>query len=402
MQFGCQGILHGLLYCGTLFYLVAAYYLHCMPLEIKTKKRQRHGEVGAAPGTIRISPDALKPQITLISYNKGAFKEEQGDDIDYMLDCGKQRPEYVHWVEIKGIGDAALVNKIGASLGLSPLVLEDITDTTQRPKYDEYGDFILAISRLLMLDGTNRVINSQFSILIKGNMLISFQETYDEHFEGVKARLRSSKGIIREEGTDYLLYALMDTLFDRYFAWLDKIEDHLEQLESDINLKPRKQNLADTQRIRHKLIMLQRATSPERDKMNEILRSENPLFSPRSRVYFRDAYDHCIDIIETIGSFKELATNLTDVYLSTVNNQMNDVMKILTIVSAIFIPLTFIAGVYGMNFQAIDPITGKQEPHNMPELREPNGYLYTLVAMGIIAVLQLVIFWRKGWFDRMK
>jgi magnesium transporter len=372
------------------------------PFDIKIRKQPRHGEVGASPGTIRISPDALKPQITLFSYNKTALKEEQSDDIDYMLDCGKQRPEYIHWVQIKGIGDAELLKKIGASLGLDSLVLEDITDTTQRPKYDEYNDFILTISRLLLLDGTNQVVNTQFSVLVKDNMLISFQETYDEPFEGLKSRLRGAKGIMREEGTGYLLFALMDTLFDRYFAWLDKIEEHLEHLENDINYKPKKKNLAETQRIRHMLIMLQRATSPERDKMNEILRSDNPLITARSKVFFRDAYDHCIDIIETIGSFKELSTNLTDIYLSTVNNQMNDVMKILTVISSIFIPLTFIAGIYGMNFSTSDPFTGKALPHNMPELRQPNGYLYTLLVMAIIAAIQLIIFWRKGWFDKMK
>ncbi|HEY6900897.1 MAG TPA: magnesium/cobalt transporter CorA [Puia sp.] len=372
------------------------------PFEIRIRKRPKHGEVGASPGTIRISPDALKPQITLFSYNKATLKEEQSDDIDYMLNCGKERPEYIHWVQIKGIGDAELVKKIGASLGLDSLVLEDITDTTQRPKYDEYNDFILAISRLLLLDGTNQVVNTQFSILVKGNTLISFQETYDEHFEGLKSRLRGSKGILREQGTGYLLFALMDTLFDRYFVWLDKIEEYLEHLENDINSKPKKKNLAETQRIRHMLIMLQRATSPERDKMNEILRSENPLITPHSKIFFRDAYDHCIDIIETIGSFKELSTNLTEIYLSTVSNQMNDVMKILTIISSIFIPLTFIAGIYGMNFAAADPLTGKPLPHNMPELRQPHGYLYTMITMAIIAVIQLIIFWRKGWFDKMK
>ena len=372
------------------------------PFDIRIRKRPRHGEVGASPGTIRISPDALNPRITLFSYNKTTLKEEESDDIDYMLDCGKQRPEYIHWIQIKGIGDLGLVKKIGAGLGLNALVLEDLTDTTQRPKYDEYDDFILAISRLLILDGTNQVINTQFSILVKDNMLISFQETYDEPFEGLKSRLRGSKGIVREEGTGYLLFALMDTLLDRYFVWLDKIEEHLEQLENDINYKPKKKNLSETQRIRHMLIMLQRATSPERDKMNEILRSDNPLITAKSKVYFRDAYDHCIDIIETIGSFKELSTNLTEIYLSTVSNQMNDVMKILTIISSIFIPLTFIAGIYGMNFSPTDPLTGKPLPHNMPELREPNGYPYTLLVMAIIAVAQLIIFWRKGWFDKMK
>lgn len=372
------------------------------PFEIKIRQRLKHGQVGDPPGTIRINPDALTPQITLFSYNKTALKEEQSDDIDYMLDCGKQRPEYIHWVQIKGIGDAGLIAKIGASLGLSSLVLEDITDTTQRPKYDEYDDFILAISRLLLLEGTNQVVNTQFSILVKGNMLISFQETYDEPFEGLKSRLRGSKGIMREEGTGYLLFALMDTLLDRYFVWLDKIEEHLEHLENDINDKPKKKNLAETQRIRHMLIMLQRATSPERDKMNEILRSDNPLITPRSKIYFRDAHDHCIDIIETIGSFKELSTNLTEIYLSTVSNQLNDVMKILTIISSIFIPLTFIAGIYGMNFAASDPLTGKPLPHNMPELRQPHGYLYTLIVMAIIVVIQLIIFWKKGWFDKIR
>jgi magnesium transporter len=158
----------------------------------------------------------------------------------------------------------------------------------------------------------------------------------------------------------------------------------------------------DTQRIKRLLIMMQRAVGPERDKMNEILRSDHPLFKARDKIYFRDAYDHCIDIIETITSFKELATNLTEIYLSTVNNQMNDVMRILTIISSIFIPLTFIAGIYGMNFVYEDPVTGKLMRHNMPELHDPNGYPYTLTAMAVIAIIQLIIFWKKGWFGRMK
>ena len=366
------------------------------------KKWRKHGRIGEAPGSIIISQDALKPRIVIFSYTKTDLKEQESEDIDFVLDYIKQYPQHIHWVQIQGIGDAELVKKIGSGLGVSALVLEDITDTTQRAKYDEYDGFILAISRLLVYNEQNQIFNSQFSILVKEKLLISFQETYDEHFAGLKSRLRTSKGIIREEGTGYLLYALMDTLFDRYFALLDQLEDALEQCEDDINRKPRRQNMFDTQRIKHLLIMMQRAVGPERDKMNEILRSDNPLFTAREKAYFRDAYDHCIDIIETVTSFKELSTNLTEIYLSTVNNQMNDVMKILTIISSIFIPLTFIAGVYGMNFAWQDPVTGRLMPHNMPELHQPNGYVDALLAMALIAVIQLIIFWRKGWFDRMK
>jgi len=376
-----------------------------MPRDIKSfeiKKRRKHGKVGEAPGSIIISQDALPPKIDLFCYTPTDFKEEHSDDMDDVLDYIRRHPQYIHWVQIKGIGDADLVKKIGAGLGVNALVLEDITDTTQRPKYDEYDGFILAISRLLISDGQNRIVNSQFSILVKNKVLISFQETYEEHFPGLKNRLRTSKGIIREEGTGYLLYALMDTMYDRHFLLLDQVEESLEVLEETINLRPRRQNMFDAQRIKHMLITMHRATGPERDKMNEILRSENPLFTARDKIYYRDAYDHCIDIIETVNSLKELSTNLTEIYLSTVNNQMNDVMRILTIISAIFIPLTFIAGVYGMNFSWQDPVTGEVYRHNMPELHQPNGYLYTLLAMALIAAVQLLIFWRKGWFDRMK
>lgn len=366
------------------------------------KKWRKHGRIGEAPGSIIISQDALKPKITIFSYTRTDLKEEHSDDMGFALGHVKQYPQYIHWIQIQGIGDAELVKNIGSGLSVNALVLEDITDTTQRAKYDEYDNFILAISRLLIHNEHNQIVNTQFSILIKDNLLISFQESYDEHFAGLKSRLRTSKGIIREEGTGYLFYALMDTLFDRYFALLDQLEDSLEQCEDHINQKPRRQNMFDTQRIKRLLIMMQRAIGPERDKMNEILRSNHPLITARNKIYFRDAYDHCIDIIETITSFKELATNLTEIYLSTVNNQMNDVMRILTIISSIFIPLTFIAGIYGMNFVYEDPVTGKMMRHNMPELHDPNGYPYTLTAMAVIAVIQLVIFWKKGWFGRMK
>ena len=184
-------------------------------------------------------------------------------------------------------------------------------------------------------------------------------------------------------------------------CWIN-LEEALAELEESINKDPRRRNMLEAQRIKRILILLHRVTWPERDKMSEILRSDNPIISRKDKIFMRDAYDHCIDIIETIHSQKELATNLTDIYLSTINNQMNDVMRILTIVSAIFIPLSFIASLYGMNFARTDPLTGKIMEHNMPELYNPHGYRYTLIAMGIITAVQLVIFWRKGWFNRLR
>ncbi len=357
--------------------------------------------MGEAPGTVVISQDALKPRIFVFSYNKTDYKEQEADSIGFVWEYVKQNSNYIHWIQIKGL-DAELIKTVGSMLSIDSLVLEDIADTNQRPKYDEYDQFVLAISRLLFYDGQNQIVNSQFSIVMKEKLLISFQETYEEHFEAVKNRLRIGKGIIREEGTGYLFYALMDTMYDKCFSLLDQLEESLELLEERINQKPRRQNMYDAQRIKHTLIMMHRAIGPERDKMNEIRRSNCSLFTSRDKVYFRDAYDHCMDIIETIGSLKELSTNLTEIYLSTVNNQMNDIMRILTIVSAIFIPLTFIAGVYGMNFAYQDPVTGKILRHNMPELYNPHGYVYTLAAMALIAIFQLILFWKKGWFDKLE
>src|ERR1700760_4443552 len=284
-----------------------------MDTSFEISKTRRHGRIGQAPGSIIVDPDALSPRITVLSYNKTELTQQENADIDMTLDSIRQKPQFVHWVQVKGLGNAELIKKVGAFLNVNALVLEDITDTTQRPKYDEYDTAILAVSRLLISNQQRQVFNDQFSILVKDNLLFTFQETYDEYFSALKERLKAGKGFIRDEGTGYLLYALMDTLFDRYFALLDDLEDSLEELQTRINTRPRRQDMLDAQCIKNVLIMLQRATTPERDKMHEILQSDNPLFTSRDKTYVQDAYDHCIDIIETIGSLKELATNITDV-----------------------------------------------------------------------------------------
>jgi magnesium transporter len=370
-----------------------------LPKRFKIKK---HGEVGAAPGSISVPTDALEPRIFVFSCHESGCTEQPLNTIEDAFQYLKDNEGKVNWLQIKGMGDETFLRKIGDAFDLNPLVLEDISDTTQRPKYDEYDDYFFAISRLVVLNSEQQTFNTQLSLVVRKRMLISFQETYDEYFSGLKNRLKNSKTILREKDSGYLFYAILDTVFDRYFAILDQLEDALAELEDSINKKPRRRNMLDAQRIKRMLILLFKVTGPERDKMNEILRSDNPLISSKDKIYLRDAYDHCMDIIDIIHSQKELSTNLTDIYLSTINNQMNDVMRILTIVSAIFIPLSFIAGLYGMNFARVDPVTGKALVHNMPELYQPHGYQYTLWVMIFITVVQLIIFWRKGWFNRLK
>jgi len=358
--------------------------------------------VGAAPGSINVPADALAPKIFVFSCHELGCIEQPLNTIEEALQYLNDNDGKVNWLQIKGAGDETLLRKIGDTFDLNPLVLEDISDTTQRPKYDEYDDYFFAISRLVLLDVDQQTTNTQLSMVVRKKLLISFQETYDEYFTALKNRLKNSKTILRDKDSGYLFYAILDTVFDRYFALLDQIEDALADLEENINKKPRRRNMLDAQRIKRILILLYKVTGPERDKMNEVLRSDNPLISKKDKIYLRDAYDHCMDIIDIIHTQKELSTNLTDIYLSTINNQMNDVMRILTIVSAIFIPLSFISGLYGMNFARVDPVTGKELEHNMPELYHPHGYQYTLGVMIFITVVQLIIFWRKGWFNRLK
>ncbi len=370
--------------------------------DLLKRRKRKHGPIGAAPGSIVTSADALQPRIQVFSYNQSDFQEKEFDDIVLVFDYLDQHRQYIHWVQVKGFGNGDILRDIGDKCDIEPLVLEDISDSNQRPKYDEYNGHIFAISRIIFFDQQKQIVNTQFSVYARQNLVISFQETYDEYFEGLKKRLKTARASFREYGTGYLFYALLDTIYDTYFALLDQLQDGLENLEAAINEKPRKSNMYEVQHIKRILILMHRSVGPERDKMNEILRSTDAIFTEKDKMFFHDAYDHCIDIIETINSQKELATNLTDIYLSTVNNQMNDVMRILTIVSSIFIPLSFIAGLYGMNFAHQDPDTGRILKYNMPELYTPHGYIVTIGVMALIVIVQLFIFWRKGWFDKMK
>ena len=368
---------------------------------VRYRPRRHIGNVGDRPGSIIIPEDAVKPLITIYSYNEEELVTDKGKEIKVILDQFKKCRNHTHWIQIKGLADIQLIEDIGTHLKINSLVLEDISNTHQRPKFDEYDDYLFAVSRIIHFTEENELINNQFSALIKENIIITFEETHDEYFEAVKNRLAAGKGAIRTAGPGYMCYALTDTILDRYFVLLAQIGDSLDNVEDRLYLSADKSIMYDTQQLKRTLIILRRASWPERDKINEMIRTDNPLIKPEVKIFLRDAYDHCIQIMDLIENYKEITSSILDLYLSMVSNRMNEIMKVLTIISVIFIPLTFIAGIYGMNFARVDPVTNKVMPGNMPELYSPHGYFYALAGMLIIAVIQVIAFWKKGWFTKL-
>jgi len=365
---------------------------------LKVKSTRREGSIGEMPGSVTVSKNALKPIIEIYSYNQTEIKESKGTDSSVVLDQMEACKQHTHWILI---GDQDLIERIGSRLEINRLVLEDIAHPQQRPKFEEYDNYVFLTSRLLHYHKEEAIENYQLSVLVKENLIISFQETHEEYFEGVKKRLELGKGIIRTAGSGYLAYALTDTVIDRYFDLLNKVGDSLDLLEDRLYESPDKSIMFEAQQTKRGMILLRRAAWPERDKINDMIRTESPLIAKTDKLYLRDAYDHCIQVMDLIESYKEITSSIVDVYLSLISNRMNEIMKVLTIISSIFIPLTFIAGIYGMNFARQDPVTNKILPYNLPELYEPHGYIYTLLVMLLIALVQFIFFWRKGWFNRM-
>lgn len=358
-------------------------------------------EIGEMPGSVVVPKGALQPKIEIYSYNHDEIKQNTGSDISVVFEQIDSCKQHTHWILIKGLGDSDLIEQIGAKMDINRLVLEDIVHTRQRPKFEEYDQYVFLTSRLLHYHREEAAENFQLSILVKENIIISFQEKHHEYFEGVKKRLHAGKGAIRTAGSGYLAYALTDTVIDRYFNLLNKVGNALDDLEERLYESPDKSIMYEAQQTKRAMILLRRAAWPERDKINDMIRSESVLITANDKLYLRDAYDHCIQVIDLIESYKEITSSIVDMYLSLISNRMNEIMKVLTIISSIFIPLTFIAGIYGMNFARQDPVTGKIMKDNLPELYQPHGYIYTLIIMLIIALVQFLFFWKKGWFNKM-
>jgi|JI6StandDraft_1071083.scaffolds.fasta_scaffold48341_3 magnesium transporter len=355
---------------------------------------------GTSPGSIQLYEGALKPKITIYSFKGDEFHSlevKTHKEIEKELES---YPGFNHWIDIRGIGDAKLLEFLQDKFSINKLVMEDITDCRQRPKLDEYSDFLFTVSRNMYVNEQLEIENEQVSFILLPHILISFQESYALTFEPVIHRLEGGKGNIRTGETSYLLYALLDVIVDNYFTLIYKLGDELETIEQLLYRKADKALMFQTQNIKREMIMIRRAAWPERDKINDMIRSDSGLINKTTKTYLKDTYDHCMQIIDLVESYKDLTTSLVDMNLSLISHRMNEIMKVLTIISSIFIPLTFIAGIYGMNFAKEDPETGKWLHNNMPELYMEHGYAYTMIGMLLIAILQMIYFWRKGWLNK--
>ena len=364
------------------------------------KNKKRKFEVGARPGTISIPEDALKPEIVIYSFNETDLQTSEGCDMKAITQQIKKCTDHTHWIKINGLGDAKLIEDIGTFMGINQLVLEDVVNTHQRPKFDEYDDYVFGTSRVIYFNKEDELVNCQFSGIVKDNIIISFEESHMDYFEPVKTRLKAGKGIIRTAGPGYIFYALTDTILDNYFVVLSQIGDRIDQVEDKLYESPDKSIMFEAQQLKRTLIVIRRSCWPERDKINDMIRSESELITKDVKLYLRDAYDHCIQAMDMVESYKEVTSSIIDLYLSMVSNRMNEIMKVLTIISVVFIPLTFIAGVYGMNFSRTDD-HGHVIPDNMPELYWHHGYVFAIILMFGIGVGLLFIFWKKGWFNKL-
>lgn len=373
----------------------SAFYASVEPIEEMEQDLLEYfsEKAGSVPGTLRIEENAKPPKIVLIDY--AVHQAVRVKNLTPEACAAYLDTKSVSWVDVAGLGSEETLQKLGQIFHLHPLILEDIVNVPQRPKIETYRDQLVIITQMAILQENREGFwLEQVSFVLGQHYLLTVQEEPDrDSFDPVRDRIRHNKGKIRSSGSDYLAYALWDAIIDGYFPVLEAYGERIEVLEDEVVLNPTRQTLAKIYEIKRELLALRRAIWPQRDAINSLLRDENALVSAEVRVYLRDCYDHAVHIIDMLETYRELASGLMDVYLSAVGNKMNEVMKTLTVISTIFIPLTFIAGIYGMNFNT------EVSPLNMPELNWYWGYPAFWGVTIAIALGLIYFFRRRGWFQ---
>jgi magnesium transporter len=354
-----------------------------MPRLVMRRAKQK---VGLVPGTlVHVGERKIeKVRIRIIDYDETQLEEKEVKTVEECFPF-KDKPT-ISWINIDGLHDVEVVEKIGKQFGLHPLILEDIVHTGQRPKLEDFGDHIFIVLKMLYYNKEKGELEAeQVSLIFGENFVISFQERVGDIFEPLRERIRKGKGRVRKAGADYLAYALLDSIVDNYFVILEQLGETIEDTEQELAIDPTVATLQTIRAFKKEMIFLRKSIWPLREVVNSLERGESSLIHESTGIYLRDVYDHTIQIIDTVESYRDMLSGMLDVYLSIISNRMNEVMKVLTIFAAIFIPLTFVAGVYGMNFGF------------MPELGWRWGYFGVLLIMAIVAAVMIVYFKRKRW-----
>lgn len=323
-------------------------------------------------------------KVSIIYYDEKNIREQ--DSLGLAEPFIFKKTSSVTWINIDGLHDTNLIERIGEYLEIHPLTREDIVDTGQRPKYEDFETYIFVVLKMLRFDSMkNEIVAEQISLVLGSNFVVSFQEQEGDVFDSIRKRIRSAKGRIRKMGADYLAYSLLDAIIDNYFVILEKLGDKIESLEEGLVLNLTPKTLQIIYNLKQDMVFLRKSIWPLREVTSGFERGESKLIKKITKVFLRDIYDHTIQVIDTVETFRDMVSGMLDIYLSSVSNRMNEVMKVLTIFAAIFIPLTFIVGVYGMNFEF------------MPELKWKWGYFCLLGFMAVISIGMLVYFKRKKW-----
>jgi len=344
-------------------------------------------KAGLPPGTlVHVGEKKVeKTKISVIDYDETTFEERDLNAIDDSFPY-KDKPT-VTWINIDGLHEVGVIEKVGQEFGLHPLILEDIVNTGQRPKTDDFEDYLFVISKMISFDEEDGQVEAeQFSMVLGPNYLISFQERVGDVFNQIRERLRKGKGRIRKRGADYLFYALIDAIVDNYFIVLEKIAAQIEALEEKIVTEPGPEALQIIHQLKRELIFFRNSIWPLREMISGLERGDSVLIQDKTNIFLRDVYDHTIQVIDTVETFRDMVSGMLDVYLSSISNRMNEVMKVLTVIATIFIPLTFLAGVYGMNFKY------------MPELEMHWAYPVVWSVMIVVGLVMILYFRRKRWF----
>ncbi|BBA69898.1 magnesium/cobalt transporter CorA [Geobacter sulfurreducens] len=348
--------------------------------------KQRSSKAGLPPGSlVHIGEQTGEPvRISIVDYDETSLSERETDDI---AECFPHRDQPgVRWLDMEGIHRPELLKALGECYGIHPLTLEDILNTDQRPKLEDFDDYLFVVLKMLSLQPDGSLTAEQVSFVLGPSFLISFQEGFKgDLFDSIRRRLRENRGKLRKSGADFLLYSLMDAIVDYYFVILEDLAERIEALEEEVIAGPSRKTVVKIQHLKRETIFLRKSVWPLREVLGRLERRESPLVRGETVIYLRDVYDHCIQIIETVETFRDLLSEILDIYLSAIGNRTNEVMKVLTIIATIFMPLTFIAGVYGMNFRY------------MPELEWHWGYPAVLLLMLLVSLGMGIFFRRKRW-----